>query len=476
MRRLLIIITAISLAACGEGLIDTTEVLEGDIASQTDPMIQKTLKVVDMGIIDGDKFMTLKVNEVLQGFNIKFFYHGMSTLTHEADVMVPTGGQPGCPYVGATVTSGFDSGPQSCRFLADKSLEAADLAKDQIDPNQAVDEDFSQKDGNLPHYRAWYMNGANSSIEMTAVLIAGTLRQAAVCDNAPSPKESAFQRGKALGKKLYIQAMNERLKQVGIDFTYPNGTKPTKSIRYCKANLRDPALAAAKARVASSMAQEPLCSGIGNDPIEQSGFFQEYKEVEKEYQAGIYSGMMGEDVKSQHVLQAGKCCIASPLVLDLAGDGLNMGGKVDFDLLGNGGRVETSWIRGDDALLVLDANENGRIDDGNELFGNTDEHASGFENLATHDANNDGVIDARDPIYSQLRLWQDNGDGVSAAGELSTLPQMGVKAIELSYTESARVDLHGNQLRQTARFIRTAEFAGALGADGTVVDVWFNYK
>jgi hypothetical protein len=476
MRHLLITIIAISFAACGEGLIDTTEVLDGDINSQNDPLIQKTLKAVDKGLVDGDQFMTLKVNEVLEGFNIKYFYHGMTTLTHEADVMTPTGGEPGCPYVGATVTGGFDSGPQSCRFLADKSLEAADLAKDQIDPNQAIDESFSQNDGNLLHYRAWYMNGANNSIEMTAVLLSGTLRQAAVCDNAPSPKESAFQRGVALGKKLYIQAMNERLKQVGIDFTYPDGQKPTKSIRYCQANLRDPAMADAKARVASALAQEPLCSAIGSDPIEQSSYYQQYKEVEKEYQAGVYSGMMSENTIAQGVLKGAGCCIASPLVLDLAGDGLNMGGKVNFDLLGNGVRVETSWIRGDDALLVLDANENGRIDSGNELFGNTDEHASGFDNLATHDANSDGVIDASDPIYSQLRLWQDNGDGVSSAGELSTLPQMGVKAIELSYTEGARVDLHGNQLRQTARFIRTAEFARALGAAGTVVDVWFNYN
>jgi len=170
------------------------------------------------------------------------------------------------------------------------------------------------------------------------------------------------------------------------------------------------------------------------------------------------------------------CCIASPLVLDLAGDGLSLGGSVRFDLLGNGGMVQTSWIRGDDALLGLDTNGNGRIDSGAELFGNDDSHANGFDSLAIHDANQDRRIDDRDPVFGQLRLWQDNGDGVCTEDELATLAQMGVKSIELSYTDGARVDGHGNQLRQQGRFIRTDAFAAALGQTGTVVDVWFNYR
>lgn len=476
MRRYLIVV-AIALVGCGQGLIDETEVLEGDIRSQQDPVIQKTIQAAEMGILDGDQFMTLKVNQVLESFNVSYFYHGMSTLSDTTTMSAPAvGGPANCPYVGPQAVTGNDTGPQSCRFLADKSLEAADLAKDELDPNATIDESFSEKDGNLAHYRTWYINGATNSVQLTAVLLSGTLRQSGVCDNAPTPKQSAFEKGKELGRKLYIQAMNERLKQAGIDFTYPNGSKPSTSIRYCQKNLRDPALQEANSRVASSLSQNPLCQSIGLDAIEQSSYLAQYKEVEKEYQAGVYSGVLAEDANAQSILMGNGCCIASPLVLDLAGDGLDLGGSVRFDLMGGGSMVQTSWIRGDDALLALDLNGNGRVDSGSELFGNDDSHDDGFAKLATHDANQDGRIDAADPVFSRLRLWQDDGDGVSQAGELATLDQMGVKAIELRYTEGARVDRNGNQLRLTGRFIRSAEFARALGDTGTVVDVWFNYR
>jgi len=476
MRLYLLAIAAI-LIGCGQGVIGDEDVLEGDIHSQADPIIQKTIKAANLGIQDGDQFMALRVNQVLQTYQVKFFYQGMANLSDYSTMTGPdVGGPANCPYVGPKATTGNDTGPQSCHFLADKSLEAADMAKDEIDPNKAVDESFSGGDGNLPHYRSWYINGATNSVQLTSTLLSGTLRQAGVCDNAPTPTDSAFQKGVELGRKLYIQAMNERLKQVGIDFDYPNGAKPTRSIRYCQKNLREPALQDAKARVASSLSQEPLCTGIGNDPIEQSQFQAQYQQVEQKYEDGVYSGIMGEDAKAQSTLMGNGCCIASPLVLDLASDGLNLGGKVRFDLMGSGSKVETSWVRGDDALLVLDRNNNGTIDNGTELFGNDDTHENGFANLATHDSNADGVVDARDAVYTELRLWQDDGDGVATQGELATLAQMGVKAIELRYTSGARVDLNGNQMRQEGRFIRTAEFAEALGATGAVVDVWFNYR
>jgi hypothetical protein len=386
------------------------------------------------------------------------------------------GGPDNCPYVGPQAVAGNDAGPQSCMFLAERAFEAATMATNGPDANQAIDTSFGGAD-NLALFRAWYANGANNTMNLTTVMLAGTLRQSAVCDNNPTPSQSAFNVGVALGKKLYIQAMNERLKEVGIDFDYPNGSKPSKSIRYCQKNLREPALQDAEARLSSALAQEPLCSAIGGDAIEHSTYLAQYKAVEQDYLAGAKKGIKQEDTKAQNILMGNGCCIASPLVLDLGGDGIHLGGSARFDLVGNGGKVESAWVQGDDALLVRDVNGNGRIDDVNELFGNNDTHANGFAALAAYDDNNDGVIDSRDAAYTELQLWQDaDGDGVSTPDELSGLSQMGVKGIELSYTESARVDRHGNQLRQTARFLRTAEFAEALGATGTVVDVWFNYR
>ena len=70
-----------------------------------------------------------------------------------------------------------------------------------------------------------------------------------------------------------------------------------------------------------------------------------------------------------------------------------------------------------------------------------------------------GVIDSRDAVFTRLRLWRDaNHDGVSEAGELHTLPGLGLAALDLKYRESKREDEHGNQFRYRAKV------AGAQGA------------
>jgi hypothetical protein len=54
--------------------------------------------------------------------------------------------------------------------------------------------------------------------------------------------------------------------------------------------------------------------------------------------------------------------------------------------------------------------------------------------LRAIDPNNDGVINASDPGYSRLVVWRDlYGDGVSQPNEVSTLAQLGITSIDLSY-------------------------------------------
>ncbi|MCK9546573.1 MAG: hypothetical protein M0Q25_07685 [Sulfurospirillaceae bacterium] len=138
-----------------------------------------------------------------------------------------------------------------------------------------------------------------------------------------------------------------------------------------------------------------------------------------------------------------------PLILDLNGDGVKTtsldNSNAFFDLSGNGMSNLTGWVDKSDGLLVYDRNNNGKIDDINELFGN--ESKSGFEALKEFDSNKDGKIDSKDSIYEHLKVWQDvNGDGISQADELKTLSELGITSINLNSTLT-NVDSNGNRIK-----------------------------
>lgn len=125
---------------------------------------------------------------------------------------------------------------------------------------------------------------------------------------------------------------------------------------------------------------------------------------------------------------------ASPLVLDLNGDGVSTISILDntakFDLTDRTG-IAHGWISPQDGFLALDKNKNGVIDSYSELFGSEDR--DGFTILAEHDANNDSVIDASDEIYDALLIWKDgNSDGISQATELYSLHDLGIASINLN--------------------------------------------
>src|SRR3989442_491950 len=129
-----------------------------------------------------------------------------------------------------------------------------------------------------------------------------------------------------------------------------------------------------------------------------------------------------------------------PVVLDLNQDGVMLQpaakSGVDFDLKGDGSVERIAWVQPEDGLLALDRDHDGRITSGRELFSEffDPNHATtGLGALALFDANHDGVIDAKDPVFGQLQVWRDaNHDARTDPGELPTLDALGITAIQLA--------------------------------------------
>ena len=152
--------------------------------------------------------------------------------------------------------------------------------------------------------------------------------------------------------------------------------------------------------------------------------------------------------------------VYDPLTLDLNNDGkistLNLSNGVYFDHNKDGVAFKSSWIGKEDGILVFDKNNNGLIDNGNELFGNFTEieeskfAINGYHALSLQDTNNDGKINSLDENFSKLKIWQDlNEDGVSQSNELKTLKEHGIKSISLNFTKS----INNNVLKDSSNNI-----------------------
>lgn len=156
----------------------------------------------------------------------------------------------------------------------------------------------------------------------------------------------------------------------------------------------------------------------------------------------------------------------SPIIIDTEREGFHLTSAVagvSFDISGTGHPVQMGWTdpRYHNAFLALPGPD-GLVHTGKELFGNftpqpKSDHPNGFLALAQFDkpengGNGDGIIDEKDEVFSQLRLWIDeNHDGVCQPNELHRLPDLGIYSLSLSYGESRRTDQFGNQFRYRGR-------------------------
>ncbi|MCC9620846.1 hypothetical protein LPB41_04000 [Thalassospira sp. MA62] len=155
-----------------------------------------------------------------------------------------------------------------------------------------------------------------------------------------------------------------------------------------------------------------------------------------------------------------------PLILDLDGNGIDTTDLADgvlFDIDGDGTAEQTAWVTGHDALLALDRNGDGIINDGTELFGDQNGAVDGFAELAKYDDNQDGVINRQDNVFSSLVLLRTDGSQ-------STLAEEGIQSISLSMVTPVEQRLAGGDM------IAQSSFSRDDGSMGKVGEVLFDVK
>jgi hypothetical protein len=159
-----------------------------------------------------------------------------------------------------------------------------------------------------------------------------------------------------------------------------------------------------------------------------------------------------------------QAALKDPLVLSMTGTAVSLQNTgTAFDLSGNGTNAMLPGLGGGQYYLVNDQNNNGKADNGTELFGPAT--GQGFAELATLDDNQNGFIDASDKQWQQLGLW----DGKSA---VKSLADMGIAAISAQSVATAFGLYDGNNL--LGRIARSGIFLTEQGTPGLIQQVDLN--
>ena len=415
-----------------------------------------------------------------------------------------------CPYLqksgkGAT---------QSCRYIVDRATEQALVAASGV--KSTVEQDIQSKHGSAlepgeaAYIYSWAAEAILSGIDVGSVRAVEALRSQKVCDQSPNVSESAFQLGEKQGKALVEQT--EKTVLPSIPKTQCN-TDIISSTIYAEAQKKYDAFVGSN-RLCKGYQPKDLADSVDLNKEESNrlkGLKQggqaayeslrvrlvktwvcvpppdpcycfaryngkgpiycfpksTYKRLPPRNGVELY-GYVTQGVAQCNGDHASAKPIGSPLVADLDGDGVTLdnASKLSFDVAATGEKARIPTVAGADRVLAMDLDGSGTIDSGLELFGNAtlcgaQRCIDGVQALAQYDANRDGVIDAKDPVWTRLSLWD-------MAGELTPLAEK-ITAISLS----ARLDLgwtdsYGNSATRALNFKRGS------GAAGVMHDVWFN--
>lgn len=161
--------------------------------------------------------------------------------------------------------------------------------------------------------------------------------------------------------------------------------------------------------------------------------------------------------------------LVDPLVINVGSNVTTVSDqKFLFDIDADGTEDEISYLGEGSGFLALDKNNDGTINDGNELFGTRS--GNGFEDLRAYDEDGNGWIDEADSIFDKLKVWTKNEDGTDS---LIAIGRAGVGAIYLGSAQT-QFSLNNMDTNETNAVVqRTGIFLHEDGRAGTIQHVDF---
>ena len=158
--------------------------------------------------------------------------------------------------------------------------------------------------------------------------------------------------------------------------------------------------------------------------------------------------------------------VKDPLVINFEGTAAELTQRrFEFDIDSDGSADQIHFVKPNSGFVALDANADGAITDGSELFG--PRTGDGFAELAEHDADGNNWIDENDPIYDGLRIWSKDGTGND---QLVALGARGIGAIYLGHaTTPFEMRGQSNELQGVVR--SSSVYLAESGSSGTVQQI-----
>lgn len=155
---------------------------------------------------------------------------------------------------------------------------------------------------------------------------------------------------------------------------------------------------------------------------------------------------------------------ATPIVLDLAGDGIppvedgewlphphsfRARNKQWFDIDADGVKELVEWVNPGGALLCR-PNAQGDVPDGRHLFGDAGGFRDGYQKLATFDREGRGWLDLDDLEAAGIQVWIDEtGDALVTEGELHTCRELGISRIHTTHEQWQSTFVQDGQEKKT---------------------------